>query len=238
MPQLEENTTILVKFICAILFHLKFEAEIRNGIQMIKYAVLHWDYFEYPIAAASTGLINALIIILVEVINLWNLANITEGVYDLIFDFIALGIIAEFDDYFLEVYRFTEMRPLFDGMNIRFERSKTIKRERPSPREERMEKVAQKIKQYLKSFEKLVKKISEDEGKEKELTRDTSEDCCECFSCCSCCWWWDTCFKTCIMGEKVENELEKLQHLQSMAIVNIVEFRRLFVLNLHAKMKQ
>ena len=148
----------MIKFICAILFHMKFEAEINNGIKMIKFAVLHWDYFENPGQAAFTGFMNVVIIILVEAINLWNLSQITEGVYDIIFDFIALGIIAEFDEYFLEIYRFTEMRPLFDRVKLKFDRMRTIKRQRPTLREERMDKLAHNIKQNLKVFVKLANK--------------------------------------------------------------------------------
>ena len=41
--ELEEKTVTIVKFICAILFHYKFESEIRNGLKMMKYAALHVD---------------------------------------------------------------------------------------------------------------------------------------------------------------------------------------------------
>ena len=58
-------------------------------------------------------------IILVEFINLWNLSNITEGVKDLMFDFIALGIIAEFDDYFIRLYGNSTLTPMI-GMNLKF----------------------------------------------------------------------------------------------------------------------
>ena len=41
--ELEDNTVIVVKFICALLFHFKFESEIRNGLEMMKYAALHME---------------------------------------------------------------------------------------------------------------------------------------------------------------------------------------------------
>ena len=109
MPELEARTIILVKFICAVLFHFKFETEIRSSLQMMKFAALHSDYFENPTRAWFQGFVNMIVVILVEIINLWNLSNITEGVYSLMFDFIALGIIAEFDDYFIEIYRDTNL---------------------------------------------------------------------------------------------------------------------------------
>lgn len=67
----------------------------------MKYVAVHFDKFENPTAAYAMGLIQATTITMVEGINLWNLSNITSGsTKDLMFDFIALGIIAEFDDYF------------------------------------------------------------------------------------------------------------------------------------------
>ena len=45
MPTLENRTIIVVKFICAVLFHFKFEAEIRSGLMMMKYAAIHADEF-------------------------------------------------------------------------------------------------------------------------------------------------------------------------------------------------
>lgn len=122
MP-LEPNTIIIVKFICAILFHFKFETEIRSGLRMMRYAALHPDKFEYPWTAAVVGLINGVFVFLVEVINLWNLANITGGdTSELMFDFIALGIVAEFDDYFIEIYRYSNLSPFID-LTLSFERT-------------------------------------------------------------------------------------------------------------------
>ena len=72
---------------------------------MMKYVYLHSDYFDSPNKAFLLGLLQASTIFLVELVNLWNLSTITGGPSDLMFDFIALGIIAEFDDYFLEIYK-------------------------------------------------------------------------------------------------------------------------------------
>ena len=103
--QLEPNSIIIVKFICAILFHFKFEMEIRSGIKMMRYAALHPEKFDYAWLAAGIGMVNVVIVVLVEVINLWNLSNITGGsTSDLMFDFIALGIVADFDDQFILIY--------------------------------------------------------------------------------------------------------------------------------------
>ena len=78
------------------------------------------------------GWANATAVLAVELINLWNLSNITEGgVYSLMFDFIALGIIAEFDDYFIEIYRYSELAPLIEELNLVFDRPLMPKRTLP-----------------------------------------------------------------------------------------------------------
>ena len=120
---LEHHTIIVVKFICAVLFHFKFETEIRSGLRMMRYAALHPEKFAYPGLAAIVGLLNAVLVFLVELINLWNLSNITGGdTSELMFDFIALGIVAEFDDYFIEIYRYSNLSPFID-LTIPFERT-------------------------------------------------------------------------------------------------------------------
>ena len=50
--------------------------EIRSGMKMMKYASLHPKQFDYPWLAAGIGMINGVIVLAVEVINLWNLSNI------------------------------------------------------------------------------------------------------------------------------------------------------------------
>lgn len=90
---------------------------------MMKYAAIHSEYFESPSIAFFMGMTNMLVIYFVEVINLWNLSNITQGgTLKLIFDFIALGVISEFDDYFVEIYRYTRLGPLLGHLDVNFEK--------------------------------------------------------------------------------------------------------------------
>ena len=96
-----------------------------------------------------------IVVILVEIINLWNLSNITEGVYSLMFDFIALGIIAEFDDYFIEIYRDTNLEPIISTLELKFDRTKSPKRHLPNLKEIKLEKLMQKIRENLKDFGNL-----------------------------------------------------------------------------------
>ena len=108
---------------------------------MMKFAALHSDYFDAPLKAWFQGFINMVVVVLVEIINLWNLSNITEGVYSLMFDFIALGIIAEFDDYFIEIYRDTNLEPLISELELTFDRTKSPKRQLPNLKDIKLEKL-------------------------------------------------------------------------------------------------
>ena len=127
---------------------------------MMKYVGLHPENFENKGRAFLMGLVNAMVIVLVEIINLWNLSNITEGgTYSLMFDFIALGIIAEFDDYFIEIYRYSNINHLINDLTLTFENTAMPKRNLPNMKEIRIEQHLIKIRDSLKKFRDLCAKI-------------------------------------------------------------------------------
>lgn len=103
----------------------------------MKYAAIHHDYFSNPLSAYFVGFVNMVMIIMVEIINIWNLSNITDGTYSLMFDFIALGIIAEFDDYFVNIYK-ADLYPLITDLTLTFDRTKMPKREMPNLQESKI----------------------------------------------------------------------------------------------------
>jgi hypothetical protein len=119
---------------------------------MMKYVAMHQSNFKYPYRAYLMGFLDMCMIFGVEIINLWNLSNITEGgVQTLMFDFIALGIIAEFDDYFFELYKHVEIRKLID-IELLFENVKTPKRKQRTLRQDKFDKSLGKTKVLLKEF--------------------------------------------------------------------------------------
>ena len=120
---------------------------------MMKYVGLHPDHFSNKISAFLMGFINMVVIVLVEIINIWNLSNIKEGgTYALMFDFIALGIIAEFDDYFIEIYRYSNLSYLINELKLTFINTSMPKRKLPTFEEERIERLFLKIRDSLKEF--------------------------------------------------------------------------------------
>ena len=99
------------------------------------------------------------IIYLVEVINLWNLSNISGDVSELMFDFIALGIVAEFDDYFIAIYKSTSLEPLINDIDLTFDRTKSPKRRLPvftEIKRIKLEKLMQKIRESLKELKTIL----------------------------------------------------------------------------------
>ena len=166
LPNLEDPGQIIVRFICALLFHFKFEAEIRAGIEMMKYSAIHPNHFENPMRAFTIGVIQTMIVFIVEIINLWNLSNITEGgAYDLMFDFIALGIIAEFDDYFLELYKDTNLDPLI-STELPYENFKTDKRKLPTKLEYEADYKLRKIRTALKDLKTLIRQCNQEDRRD------------------------------------------------------------------------
>jgi hypothetical protein len=153
---MSNKTTILVKFICAVLFHFKFETEIRGSLTMMRYVALHYEDFENPNFAFLICMINMAVIYVVEFVNLWNLSNITEGTYRLMFNFIPLAIISEFDDYFVEIYRYSKLGFLISDLSITFENVRRPKRSIPSVKQFKLEKLMVKIGSNLKEFNKVV----------------------------------------------------------------------------------
>ena len=56
----------------------------------------------------------------VEIVNIWNLMGLTE-ISDLIMDFVALEIVAQFDDFFCSTYCQTQIEPMI-GIELELKR--------------------------------------------------------------------------------------------------------------------
>ena len=70
-------------------------------MKMMKYAVNHrWKFTEYKIAFLA-GFLQASMVILVECVNFMAIITNYE-IIEIVMDFLALVVIAEFDDFFYE----------------------------------------------------------------------------------------------------------------------------------------
>jgi len=100
--------TVFARFICGIVLHVSLSAELKQGLGMMKYAVNHhWKFVNYKFAFLS-GLLQASMVIFVESINFLALLTNFE-VIGIVMDFLALVIIAEFDDFFYQAIRNEEV---------------------------------------------------------------------------------------------------------------------------------
>ena len=103
LTQIEELDiwTVFARFICGIVLHVALSAELKQGLGMMKYAVNHhWKFYNYKLAFLA-GLLQASMVIFVESINFLALLTNFE-VIGIVMDFLALVIIAEFDDFFYQ----------------------------------------------------------------------------------------------------------------------------------------
>jgi len=84
----------------------------------MKYVSMHYDDFQYPAFAFMFAFMQFSAVCIVEVVNIINLINI-NGIDEIIMNYVALGVICEFDDYFLEIYKHQKIR-VFIGAQLEF----------------------------------------------------------------------------------------------------------------------
>ena len=95
---------VLCRFLCAIFLHVYMVDEIKQGLNFMKHALNHpWKFRNWKVAFLI-GFLQAMIIVLVETVNLAVLLT-NNTILDIIMNFLALVIIAEFDDYFFMTVR-------------------------------------------------------------------------------------------------------------------------------------
>ena len=90
---------VICRFLCAVFMHITLGDELRQGFSMMKYALNHpWKFVNWS-RAFRVGFFQLSAVLTLEIVNLtFMLTNAT--IVDIIMNFIALLIIADFDDYF------------------------------------------------------------------------------------------------------------------------------------------
>ena len=82
-----------------MLLHIHCNAEIVNGLTMMKFAVNHhWKFSNYRVAFMA-GFLQCMVMFLITIIN-YMVITIEEDVISVAKDFTALLIVADFDDIF------------------------------------------------------------------------------------------------------------------------------------------
>lgn len=88
----------MARFICASILHLSLVDEINHGLDMMKYACNHRYKFHRFWIAFVCGFLQTIGCMLIEMANI-GVLNGANDTIDIVFNFIALAIIAEFDNY-------------------------------------------------------------------------------------------------------------------------------------------
>ena len=90
---------VLCRFLCAVVLHIGLTDEVMQGFACMKFALNHPYKFRRWTDAYLVGFTQLMVVIIVEIVNLTILCT-NHTIIDIIMNFYALSIIAEFDDYF------------------------------------------------------------------------------------------------------------------------------------------
>ena len=94
--------------------------EIKQGFEMMKFSNNHPWLFESWVSAFCVGLLQASVVISVEVVNLAVL-NTNNTILDILMNFLALVIIADFDDMFFATVASDPMAKLISNGELEME---------------------------------------------------------------------------------------------------------------------
>jgi hypothetical protein len=89
---------MLARFICATILHLSLVDEVSAGLEMMKYASNHPYKFTHFEIAWFSGFLQTVSCLGVELANIGVICGASDTI-SIVFNFIALAIIAEFDNY-------------------------------------------------------------------------------------------------------------------------------------------
>ena len=91
------------RFICTIILHLALLDEVRRSVRNIKYAINHPYMFHSWFVAYLVGFMQASATIFVEIISVIVIC-LQQDPMDIVFNFIALSVITQFDDFIYESF--------------------------------------------------------------------------------------------------------------------------------------
>lgn len=90
---------VTARFICGVVLHMGLQDELKTGLNLMKFSLNHDYRFENYQIAFLAGFMQATMIFVVEVVNFFAILTATS-ILDVVMNFMALAIIAEFDDFF------------------------------------------------------------------------------------------------------------------------------------------
>lgn len=104
---------MFARFICATILHLSLVDEVSHGLEMMKFSSNHPYKFNSFIIAWISGFLQTVSCLSVEIANIGVLCGADDTI-SIVFNFIALAIIAEFDNFVFASMKNETMRDLIE----------------------------------------------------------------------------------------------------------------------------
>ena len=135
MSILSNNWLIASRFICCIILHQQLNGEILEGQGKMKFALNHRHRFDSYKIAFFAGFMQTFSCLFIELINLFVIIT-SETVLEVVLNFMAIAIIAEFDNSFFQGYANEDVALLLSSeyeelFKITMTTSNRAKKERP-----------------------------------------------------------------------------------------------------------
>lgn len=92
----EDFSIAITKFICGTVIHWQIQSKIRQALDSMKFALNHSYRFHNARPAFVVGLMQLTVMVFIEFINFLSLLT-TTNLFEILRDFTALMIIADFD---------------------------------------------------------------------------------------------------------------------------------------------
>lgn len=104
---------LFARFICGTILHLSLIDEVCTGLDNMKFCLNHPYMFQSYKQAWTAGFLQCTVTIMVEIVNIEIILTSLNPV-DIVYNFIALAIIAEFDDFVYSSLRSESMKKLIE----------------------------------------------------------------------------------------------------------------------------
>ena len=103
--ELENNSWVLfARFICATVLHLSLIDEVDQTLRRMKFCLNHDYLFQRPYLAFTIGVFQEISTLMVEICNCCIIIQSFDPI-DIVLNFIAIGIIVQFDNYVFDAMR-------------------------------------------------------------------------------------------------------------------------------------
>lgn len=104
---------MFARFICTSILHLSLIDELTVALELMKYSINHpYKFNDYKIAWLS-GLLQVVSVMAIELASIGVICAATETI-GIIFNFIALSIVGEFDNYVYASLKNESLKELLD----------------------------------------------------------------------------------------------------------------------------